>query len=509
MAATEHGFVVIGAQSVGFSITNLRTLKELERGKYPVAIGEDIFAAHQILPETVDAIVAAFTAIQQLFADYGVKAITVSGSHSFFEAQNAQFVWDQLLSRTGWAVQPQTLAQESFYRTQAVFARFPHFSEITKTGTVLIDISSGSVELTAFTDGEFGFSRNLSLGPLRVYEVMSDLQRTVNNYVEVMQDYIDSRLLDFMRLLPHAEQYPNMILMGSALSLFETLIPTGERMVETDRDGFDLIYREVTHSSDQYLSEEYDLPINQVEQVLPTVLLLYRLVKTLNSQRIFISNLKLLDGLEADAAWGAGFRPVTLDPTKEIIQSAQNLADRYQVDVAHRDATVTFVLQLFDRLKKLHGLGKRERLLLQIAATINDIGSYVDTHKHYEHSDYIIRASELMGLTRTEQEMVATIARYHSSDLPQLNLGDLPEMGAARRLIIAKLSALLRVADSLDASRQQKITALRVSLRPDAVVLTATASDDIALERWTLQQKGKFFTAVFGLPIELKGRTSR
>jgi exopolyphosphatase/guanosine-5'-triphosphate,3'-diphosphate pyrophosphatase len=108
-------------------------------------------------------------------------------------------------------------------------------------------------------------------------------------------------------------------------------------------------------------------------------------------------------------------------------------------------------------LKKLHGLGKRERLLLQIAAIVNDIGSYVDTHKHYEHSDYIIRASELMGLDAIEQQMVATIARFHSSDSPQIDLGDLPLMSSARRLTIAKLSAILRVADSLDASRQQKI----------------------------------------------------
>ena len=389
-----------------------------------------------------------------------------------------------------------------------MFARFPKFTEITKKGTVLIDISSGSVELTAFTNGEFGFSRNLSLGPLRVYEVMGDIKVSVTNYVEVMRDYIDSRLVDFMRLLPHDVDYHNMILMGSALSVLETLIPVGETAVETDRDGFDLLYHEVIHASDQYLMDTYELPQNQVAQVLPTVLLVYRLVKTLHVEKIWVSNLKMLDGLEVDAALEAGYKPVALDPTKEIVISAQNLAERYQVDAKHQKATVTFVLQLFDRLRKLHGLGKRERLLLQIAAIVNDIGSYVDTHKHYAHSDYIIRASELMGLDAGEQQMVATIARFHSSDSPQIDLGDLPEMSSSRRLTIAKLSALLRVADSLDASRQQKISNIRVSQREDRIVLLATANDDVELERWTLARKGQFFAAVFGIPIELKGRLS-
>lgn len=507
MAVAERGFVVIGAQFVFFSITDLRTLKEVERGAYPVTTGEDIFATHEIEPETVDQLVTALTTIHRLMKDYGVTAVQVVGSHSFFEAKNAQFVRDQLLSRTGLAVTMLTLSEESFYRTQAVLGKFPHFDRVTKDGTVLIDISSGSVELTAFADGDFGFSRNLSLGPLRVFEIMSDLQRTVPNPVEVMRDFIDSRLADFMRLLPKNQHYSHVILMGSALSVFGALIPTGQDTVELDQEGFKLLYKELTRASDQYLSEHYDLTASETTQVLPTVLLVYRLIKSLNAGEIWISDLKLLDGLEVNAASLAGSKAVTIDPDHEILISARNLAERYMVDPKHRDFTVKYALQLFDRLKKLHGLGKRERLLLEIAATVTDVGAYVDTHKHYEHSDYIIQASELIGLTAPEQRMVATIARYHSSDTPQTDLSDLTELNAKRRLVIAKLTALLRVADALDASRKQKIEKIRVSVQDNRVLLTATASDDVELERWSLRAKGRFFAAVYGLPIELKGKT--
>lgn len=507
MAVSERGFVVIGAQFVFFSITDLRTLKEVERGSYPVATGEDIYATHEIEPETVDQLVVALQTIDRLMKDYGVRDVQVVGSHSFFEAENAQFIRDQLQSRTGLVVSTLTLSEESFYRTQAVLGKFPNFNQVTKDGTVLIDISSGSAELTAFADGDFGFSRNLSLGPLRVFEVMADLQRTVPNPVEVMRDFIDSRLADFMRLLPKNQHYPHVILMGSALSVFSALIPTGADTVEIDRDGFKLLYQEITHASDQYLSEQYDLTPTEIAQVLLTVLLVYRLIKSLNSDEIWISDLKLLDGLEVNAASEAGSKAVNIDSDHEILISARNLAERYMVDPKHRDFTVKYALQLFDRLKKLHGLGKRERLLLEIAATVTDVGAYVDTHKHYEHSDYIIQASELIGLTAAEQRMVATIARYHSSDTPQTDLSDLTELNANRRLVIAKLTALLRVADALDASRQQKIEKLRVSLQKDRVLLTVTASDDVELERWSLRTKGAFFAAVYGLPIELKGKT--
>lgn len=509
MAKATQGFVVIGAQNVFFSITNLRTLTEIERGKYPIGLGEDVFVNEVISPETVDTIVSALLAIQQLFTDYGVETIHVVGSHSVFEAPNAEFVRDQLLNRTGWQVSHLSLSEEAFYRNQAVMARFPNFEAVTQTGTVLIDVSSGSVELTTFANGEFGFSRNFSLGPLRVYEVMRDVQRTEPNYVEILRDFIDSRLIDFMRLLPDDVTYTNMILMGSSLSVLETLIPTGQNAVAATRERFETLYDQVIHASDQFLMEQYDLPLNQVSQVLPIVLLINRLVQTLHSQTIFVSNLKLLDGVEINASLVQGYKAVSFDPNEEIITSAQNLASRYQVDQKHMATTVDFALTLFDRLKKMHGMSKRDRLLLQVAATVNDIGSYIDTHLHYAHSDYLIAASEIIGLTATEHQMVGTIAHFHSSDTPQTDLANLPEVNAVDRLRIAKLSALLRVADSLDASRQQKIQELSVSLRPDTVVLSARANDDVELERWTLALKGQFFTQVFGREIELKRRNTR
>lgn len=39
---------------------------------------------------------------------------------------------------------------------------------------------------------------------------------------------------------------------------------------------------------------------------------------------------------------------------------------------------------------------------------------------------------------------------------------------------------------------------MRVLLKPDKVVLSTKANDDIELERWTLARKGEFASEVFG-----------
>ncbi|WP_155286797.1 Ppx/GppA phosphatase family protein [Lacticaseibacillus zhaodongensis] len=506
MAEISQGLVVVESQGVTFSITNPKDLGEIEHGSYPVAVGEEIYSGRIISPEMTDALQEALSAVKQVFADYGVTRSAVYAGQSFFEADNADFVRDQLFNRTGMWVHQLAIPEEAYYRTSAVMQNFPHFNKLIQDGTVLVDIGGGTVEIIAFNNGAFSFARNLNLGPLRVFEVMKDVQRTAANYVEILRDYIDSRLLDFLRLLPQKHDYTNMIIMGTGARLLQNMWPENKHQL-VNQDRFHSVYHEITRASDQQITTRYDIDPDEVNQVLPTMMLLHQLVQKLGPESIYSSDLKLIDGLEVNASIISGSKAVKFDPTEETLASALTLSNWYHVDEKHRDCTVRFALQLFDRLHKLHGLGKRERLLLETAALITDVGSYIDTHEHALNSDYIIQASDIMGLSSREQRIVATIAHYHTSATPQLDMSAMRTFNGSDRLIVAKLSALLRVADSLDTSRRQKISNISVSTRGGKVTITADSHENLELEKWTLAKKGSFFEAVFGMPIRLKWRS--
>ncbi|WDF82298.1 exopolyphosphatase [Lacticaseibacillus pabuli] len=507
MADTIHGLVVIESQGISFSITDTKNLNQIEAGSYPVAIGEEVFSQHFLSAGMTAAIQDALLAIKQSFADYGVRNYEAYGGQTFFGAENGEFVRDQLMNRTGVWVHRLAIPEEAYHRSSAVVQNFPHFDQLMQEGTVLVDIGGGTVELIAFNDGRFSFSRNLKLGPLRVVEALKDVQRSADNYVDILREFIDSRILDFIRLLPERHDYKHMILMGSSLRSLGDIWPD-KRAAELKLDEFSDTYRTVTHASDQFLTKKYNIDPDFIEQVLPTITLVHQLIRQLDPDAVSISNLRIIDGLEVNTALAAGSKAVKFDPTDETISSALTLSNWYHVDEAHRDATVTFALQLFDRLHKLHGLGKRERLLLQTAALITDIGSYIDTHQHGKNTEYIILSSDIVGLSGREQRIVATIARYHTSDIPQVVLSGQRNLRGSDRLVVAKLSALLRVADALDASRRQKIDAIAISTRGEKVTITATTHESLELEKWSLTQKGHFFEAVYGLPLKLKGRNT-
>ena len=145
-----------------------------------------------------------------------------------------------------------------------------------------------------------------------------------------------------------------------------------------------------------------------------------------------------------------------------MLASAETLGQRYRFDAAHGRHVAKLASRLFEQLREEHGLSDRDRLLLQVAALLHDIGVYVSLRAHHRHSQYLLAASQIFGLTDGETAMVSNIARYHRRALPQE--GHLAYIALDRqdRVIVNKLAAMLRVANALDAEHLQKVRDVRV-----------------------------------------------
>ena len=57
-------------------------------------------------------------------------------------------------------------------------------------------------------------------------------------------------------------------------------------------------------------------------------------------------------------------------------------------------------------MKKVHGMGDRERLLLQIAVQLHDCGKYISMEKVSECSYQIIMSTDIIGLSSLERQMM-------------------------------------------------------------------------------------------------------
>ena len=172
------------------------------------------------------------------------------------------------------------------------------------------------------------------------------------------------------------------------------------------------------------------------------------------------------------------------------------------------DALTQMATLIFDTMKKVHGLGRRERLLLQVAAILHDCGKFISMSAPGECAYQIIMSTEILGISHMEREMVASIVRYNTMELPNFNEFD-GKLGNDEYLIVMKLAAILRVCNALDRSHRQKFADMKLTIKDSNIVITTAYPDNITLEKKTLQDKQDFFEEVYGLGFEIKQKKKK
>ncbi len=164
-------------------------------------------------------------------------------------------------------------------------------------------------------------------------------------------------------------------------------------------------------------------------------------------------------------------------------------------------------LRIFDSTRRIHGLGRRERLLLQLSTILHDCGKYISLVNLGECSYSIIMATEIIGLSHREREVVANVVKYNHLDFDYYEeMGRYGDLDRESYLVIAKLTAILRLANGLDRSHKQKFKDVRITLKEGRLVITVDTNEDITLEKGLFDARAAFFLEVYNVRPVIKQR---
>jgi exopolyphosphatase/guanosine-5'-triphosphate,3'-diphosphate pyrophosphatase len=135
------------------------------------------------------------------------------------------------------------------------------------------------------------------------------------------------------------------------------------------------------------------------------------------------------------------------------------LRQRYDEEPSHSDQVSQLALELFDALKKWHGLDKRERELLHSAALLHDIGwsQTPDGKGHHKIAARMIAEHRWKGLAPGEVEVVAQVARYHRKAMPSPEHAAFHALPRTAQKRVMILGGILRVADAFDRTHTGRI----------------------------------------------------
>jgi exopolyphosphatase/guanosine-5'-triphosphate,3'-diphosphate pyrophosphatase len=262
--------------------------------------------------------------------------------------------------------------------------------------------------------------------------------------------------------------------------------------------------KEVLEKSIDELVTGYHITYPEAEGLGPALLTYLHVAKALGLDRIRAARATMRDGLLLEMmsrhSWSDQVQ-------RQVIQSALEYGRKYQFDENHGTHVAVLCKTLFDALEDEHGLEPRHGLLLYVSALLHEVGLFISNVGHHKHSMYLIRNSELFGLGRKDILLVALVARYHRKATPNPSHEVYRALGRGDRIAVAKMAAILRVADALERSHHQHIQNIRCTVEPEQVIIEVPQISDLTLEQMALREKGNLFEEVYGRDVVLRTRS--
>jgi exopolyphosphatase/guanosine-5'-triphosphate,3'-diphosphate pyrophosphatase len=146
-------------------------------------------------------------------------------------------------------------------------------------------------------------------------------------------------------------------------------------------------------------------------------------------------------------------------------------------------------------------MSRRDKLLLEVAGILHDVGTFIAARDHQRHSQYIVSHSEIFGLHQEDIDIVSNVIGSHRGPPPQET--DITYIALQRedRMRVLKMVSMLRVADALDRRHSQHIQTIEVERRRDTLMIRVPQDCGTEIERLSLADKSDMFLDIFGFKV--------
>lgn len=486
-----------------FELSKKNGMKEIDYIRHRIELGKEVYAVGAIGHEQIDELCDVLYEFTNIMKGYHADAYQAHATSAIREASNMLIVLNRIKLRTNLDVHVLSNSEQRFLRYKAIASKENEFNKMIKSGTAIVDIGGGSLQISLFDNDSLVTTQNLRLGTLRIREALAEIESETIDLSYQMKELINYELLAFKKMYLKDFEIKNIIAGGDAITeIFQKFSNVqGSNFIE--RECFMEYWNHLNYHSKKDLAEELEISLEAASLILPATIIFKRIIEETNADIIWVPGVSLNDGSAYDYAQEHKIISTQHNFENDILAAAKQISKRYMSTKSHINVVENIALTLFDGMKKIHGLGQRERLLLQIAALLNECGKYISLSYSAECSYNIIISTEIIGLSHLEREMIANIVKYNTLPLPpQTELSN--KLDAVSYLRVAKLTAVLRVAKALDKSHKQKFKDCKVVLKDKILTIVVDTMEDIKLERNWLEKKTEFFEEVFSLQPVIK-----
>lgn len=436
--------------------------------------------------------------------DLKKQNITLYAVSSIGESKNRSFMQDIIKTKTGFNLIFLDLKQKNNFMFKRIMSRICDFN-IMNEPTLIAGIDYGHISLILIKDRNIIFTENFSLGTLKIREIIRSINYNPLKADIIIEEYFYSYIKVLKTQLP-VKSIKNLVIRGTLFELInkELLSQRKNCLPFAKREEFFEHIKDLKSQSDESLAYQYNILENRAELILPKLTFAKLLMDLTGVQRIYSLSLSLMDAMIYRKLFAREALKYNKYINDSIISSSKEIAKKYLYDSEHAETVKFIAFKIFHLFKKEHNFNNKDLILLEAACYLHDIGKFLSLKDHYKHSYQLIRGTTIFGLSDDEIEIVAILSFYHSRKTPTFKSKMFKNFTEPERMKIIKLIAILRMADSLDRSHQQKISDLSLKIDEHVLTLLVKCNEKLIIENWAFEKKSELFQNIFGFKTQIR-----
>jgi exopolyphosphatase/guanosine-5'-triphosphate,3'-diphosphate pyrophosphatase len=449
----------------------------------------------------------------KVIADSHNATIRAVATSAVRESHNKNDFIDQVYNQTGIEIEVISGYEEARLIYLGILKAVPIYNK----KALVFDIGGGSTEFVVGSKGKMLQTVSLKIGAVRLaHKFFPDFEIT-NARIMECRKWVEGEIFHASELMKkegfNVCAGSSGTIMAAGL-MIQAMRNGGSNSSQTILNNFEFSKSELKVIEKEILKRKTidkrkkipGLDEKRADIVPAGIIILSTIFDLFGLEKMTISGYALREGIVIDTLQkehiNGSTKPNLIDIRKESIK---HLSESCNYDREHCKYITGFALKIFDDLKNLHQLGDECREYLEAASILHDIGYHIAHTNHHYHSYYIIRNSELLGFNDNEIGIIAHTSRYHRKSHPKKNHDEFIELPERNQLIVKKLSAILRVADSLDRTHKRIVQSVECRVKRSSVelYLGIRKNSNPEIELWSLERRKGLFEEIFGRSLKV------
>ena len=501
-----------------FELSRKSGIRQIDCIRHMMDIGSDTYHTGKISRSHLAELKRILSESIKIMNNYGVESYRAYGTSAFREMMNSSMVLSQIEQETGVRIDILENTEQRFMDYKSLAFKGEAFTRFLEKPTAIVDIGGGSLQISLFEKDKLSVTQNLRSGVLRIREQLDRVGASSVQNASLIEEMVNTQLNVFKKLYLKDRDISRIVVIDDYLSeaarqggnfnAAGTVIPGSMGQAEfIDTASLDAFIAGLRDYSIADLSSRLGVSNENIPLLEISSIITRCVAKTMKADLIWLPGVTLCDGMVYDYAVEKKYIRPAHDFEQDILTCAMETSKRYKGSDERAKTLSLIALQIFDGMKRIHGMGDRERLLLRLCAILHDCGKYISMQNLSECSYNIIKSTEIIGLTWREREIIANVVRFNHGDFIYYeNGGSASGLTQKDYMIVTKLTAILRLANGLDRSHKKKFTDVRIRLREGQLLITVSAKKDITLEKGLFGRRADFFEEIFSVRPVIRQR---